>query len=58
MKEDTILMHCACKNMGKGNTGINILITEIGIPCFVYKAADNHELVDVSNKATLHRIGF
>ena len=51
-------MYCSFENMVKGNTGINILITEIGIPCFVYKAGDNPELVDVSNKATLHRISF
>ena len=58
MKEDARVMYCACEDMVKGNTGINIIISEIGIPCFVYKAADNPELVDVSNKATLHRNGF
>ena len=58
IKEDAILMYCGCENTVKENTGINILITEIGIPCFVYKAADNPELVDVSNKGTLHRISF
>ena len=58
MKEDARVMYCACEDMVKGNTEINIIISEIGIPCFVYKAADNPELVDVSNKATLHRNGF
>ena len=38
IEEETILIYCACENMVKRNTGINIIISEMGIPCFVYTA--------------------